>query len=101
MIITISAKLTEEQALILAKEKGWSDTTSQVIDSSVIPFIFETIPNPQSVWEFLSNVYQSMIGNDASRIYLDVFNRRIDEENELNREAIKEQITWAMSSKVA
>ena len=101
MLITISATLTEEQALILAKEKGWSDTTSQVIDSSVVPFVLETIPNTQTVGEFLSNVYQAMVGNDASRIYLEVFNRRIAEENEANREAIKEQIAWAMSSTVA
>jgi len=89
MIITITANLTEEQALTLAKEKGWSDTLS-THDLNTLSVV--TVPNPQSVGEFLSNVYQAMVCNDASRIYLEVFNRRIAEENEANREAIKEQI---------
>ena len=101
MIITISATLTEEQVTILAKEKGYWEMTTIILDSTTMPLVTETIQNPQSAGDFLRNVYQSMIAQDASRIYLEVFNRRIAEENEANRDAIKEQIAWAMSSTVA
>ena len=100
MKINISAELTEEQAVILATEKGWS-TTVFTHNNWEVPFSVIETPNPVTAGEFLSNVYQAMVCNDASRIYLEVFNRRIAEENEANREAIKEQIAWAMSSTVA
>lgn len=100
MKITITAELTEEQTLILATEKGYTETITNVIDGSVIPMVTEQIPNPQTAWEFLSKVYQSMIANDAERIYLDVFNRRINAENEEARQVIRDQIATSLTSSV-
>lgn len=41
-----------------------------------------------------------MIANDAERIYLDVFNRRINAENEEARQVIRDQIATSLTSSV-
>jgi len=99
MIITITANLTEEQALILAKEKGWSDTIS-TLDITTEPILIVTVPNTQTVGEFLANVYQAMVKNDAERIYISVFNQNRDTENEAARQMIRDQVATSISSLV-
>jgi len=99
MIITVTANLTEEQALILAKEKGWSDTISSH-DMTTEPISIVTVPNTQTVGEFLSNVYQAMVKNDAERIYISVFNQNRDLENEAARQMIRDQVATSISSVV-
>ena len=99
MIITITANLTEEQALILAKEKGWSNTIS-THDMTTEPISIVTVPNPQTVGEFLSNVYQAMVKNDAERIYISIFNQNRDIENEAARQMIRDQVATSISSLV-
>ena len=100
MIITVTANLTEEQAVLLATEKGWSSTITQALDTTAMPFTTETIPNTQTVGEFLSNVYQAMVKNDAERIYISVFNQNRDVENEASRQMIRDQVATSISSVV-
>ena len=102
MIITIKANLTEEQALLLAKEKGYNPT---IVNNVYVPdttdlFSSETITNPQTVGEFLSNVYQAMVKNDAESIYISVFNQNRDVENEAARQMIRDQVETSISSVV-
>ncbi len=65
MKITIIATLTDEQALILAKEKWYSQSIENIIDSSITPFLTETIQNPETPYEFLNK--KSLWGYDYSR----------------------------------
>lgn len=64
MKLSITATLTEEEVLILAKQKWWSETTTHFEWADLI----ET-KNPQSAADFIVSVYQSMIITDATRVF--------------------------------
>lgn len=72
MIIIITASLTEEQALILAKEKWYSETITNIN--------FETEINPQTPWEFLKSVYENMIIEDSTKEFMKYKERTYIEE---------------------
>lgn len=87
MQITISSTLTEEQALILAKEKWYSETISTVVDNTVMPFITEQSPNPQSPFDFLKNVYENMIKEDAKHLFI-TYDDRLNIDKKIAREQL-------------
>lgn len=87
MQISIISTLTEEQALILAKEKGYSQTIPNAIDTTVIPYIYEQITNPQSPFDFLKNVYENMIKEDAKKLFI-AYDDRLNIDKKLAREQI-------------
>ena len=100
MIINISANLTEEQALILAKEKGYSETVSTVTDATTMPMTLSTEPNLESPFVFLKRVYESMIVSDAQTHFINR-DRRIDAEaRQLAEEQIKNAVIASISSSI-
>lgn len=91
MQITITSSLTEEQALILAVEKGYSEMI--VEDMNVFPNVF--IPNPSSPFSFLKDVYENMIKEDAKRLFITYDDRiNIDAKN-LREQNIKDMVDSA------
>jgi len=86
MQISITSTLTEEQALILAKEKGWADTIS-VNDYTNSPMSMIETPNPQSTFDFLKNVYENMIKEDAKTLFI-----RIDDRLNVDKKMAREQL---------
>lgn len=91
MIINISATLTEAQALILAKEKGYIET--------ILVSWFEQ-PNPETSFEFLKKVYEAMIATDAQNHYIE-YDKRIEAEaRKIADEQIKNDVIASISSSV-
>lgn len=87
MQITISSTLTEEQALILAKEKGFVETIDTVTDTTTNPMTFITSQNPQSPFDFLKNVYENMIKEDAKKLFI-AYDDRINIDKKIAREQL-------------
>lgn len=84
MIITISATLTEEQINILAQAKGYQSTVTESQEQEDGTFKDVEIPNGILPAEFIRSVYESMIVNDATNVFL-----------AKSREAMAEQIRTA------
>ena len=93
MIITISATLSIEEVNIISTLKGYS----QMIP--VGPWEPE-IENPQSREDFVRQVYESMIKNDAKNIFLEYLRIQRQEADRLEDEVISKNIDNAISSKV-
>lgn len=87
MQISITSTLTPEQATILAKEKWYSEIQNKIIDSSVSPMITESIINPQSPFDFLKNVYENMIKEDAKRLFI-AYDDRLNIDKKIAREQL-------------
>lgn len=86
MQITITSTLTEEQALILAKEKGYEETVN-IYDNSVIPPTVSTTTNTQYPFDFLKNVYENMIKEDIKNKLIS-YNDQINIDKKNAREKI-------------
>lgn len=96
MQITIISTLTEEQALILAKEKWYSENVYTLVDSSTTPETYSNVPNPQSSFEFLKNVYENMIKEDAKKLFIAYDDRlNIDAKN-AREQGIKDMVDAAI-----
>lgn len=98
--ITITATLTDEQALILAKEKGYSETVSTPVDATVVPMTFTSAPNTETPFEFLKRVYQAIIISDAQKHYLERDARLYREQRLIEEESIKQSVVEAITSSV-
>jgi len=68
MIITITANLTDEETLVLAKEQWWTEsiTINQTINTDWSMTNWDIIPNPISAWETLREVYKSIVIENAT-----------------------------------
>ncbi len=108
MKITITAILSDEQALILAKEKGYSETISvftptegaQPNEMGVVPWVTAEVENTESPFEFLKRVYESLIISDAQKHYLERDNRLYAEARKIEEQAIRDSVVASVSSKV-
>ena len=87
MQISITSTLTDEQALILATEKGYSITISTTQDITVSPVVINETPNPQSPFDFLKNIYENMIKEDAKRLFI-----AYDDRLNINKKLAREQL---------
>lgn len=87
MKITISATLTSDQIDILAKQKWYNET------------IFD-YQNPQSKEDFLRQVYEGIILNDATREYISYSNRQKEEARIAEENAIREQVSSSITSTI-
>ena len=87
MQISITSTLTEKQAFILAKEKGYSDTVTVITNDLVVPKAFETIHNTQSPFDFLKAVYEEMIKTDAKRLFI-AYDDRLNIDKKIAREQL-------------
>lgn len=87
MQISITSTLTDEQALILAKEKWYSQYIT--ISSSEFPTLenVTVILNPQSPFDFLKNVYENMIKEDAKRLFI-AYDDRLNIDKKIAREQL-------------
>ena len=101
MQITITSTLTEEQALILAKEKWYNtEVTVYTVDENGMPVSGESVPNTQSPGEFLKKVYESMIIEDSTKHYI-AYDLRLTEEARLAQEQhIRSSVIASISSSV-
>ncbi len=90
MQITITSTLTEEQALILAKEKGYSETMTENSENWVV-----VVQNNESPYTFLKNVYENMIKEDAKKLFI-AYDDRLNIDKKLAREqAVKDMVDAA------
>lgn len=100
MQITIIANLTNEQSLTLAKEKWYQETITNVIDNTIIPFITEEVTNPETPAGFLRKVYETMIVQDAQNHFIAIYEKNKKTEQEIEINAIKENVTQNITSSV-
>lgn len=100
MKLSITATLTEEEVIILAKNKWWNET---IIDSNFDEnqnIVHTEIPNPQTASEFIINVYQSMIIQDATRMFTEYRTQELKEQIKLTEETVQNQVTEAIISSI-
>lgn len=95
MIITISATLNEEQINILANQKWYSNTTTELVEWEII-----NINNTQSKEDFIRKVYESIIINDATREYISYSIRQKEESRIVEENAIREQVAQFITSNI-
>lgn len=96
MQITITATLTDSQALILTTEKWYNkDISTMDINNTLV-----TSTNPQSPFEFLKSVYESMIIQDATKNFIQYDDRQNQALWLANEEAIKASVIASISSSV-
>lgn len=116
MIIQVQANLTEEQALILATKKWYCPTITQNMASEETKVIQDpmtwldvTVPvsysdveasNPQTAWEFIKNVYEEMIKQDAIKTYIEYDRELLANERETKEQAIKDEVIASISSSI-
>lgn len=82
MNITITASLTEEQLDIISAQK-WYNLDSELSKS-----------------EFIKNVYESLIINDATNIFIDYSRKQLEETRLAEENAIREQVKSSISSSI-
>ena len=106
MAITITASLTNEQAFILANEKGYQETittftpTDGVNEMGMPNGETTTSLNTESPFEFLKRVYEAMVVADAQKHYLEYDKRLESEARRLADEKIKADVVASISSSV-
>ena len=101
MIITVTATLTPEQIDILAKQKGYQDTITTSNALLTNPPQFEQVPNPQSKEDFIREVYEGIILNDATREYVNCSNKQKEAQRIAEENAIREQVASSITSSIA
>ena len=84
MKITVTATLNEEQIDILAKQKGYQESTNDYT-------------NPQSKEDFIRQVYEGIILADATREYIWYANRQKEEARIAEENAIREQVAQSIT----
>lgn len=111
MKINIEATLTNEQALILAKEKWYSELISTQIEKEIetevdwkiiisTQLVNENISNTENPFEFLKRVYENMIASDATRHFLEIENRTAREKQLETERLIRDNIVSSIKSSV-
>lgn len=98
MKITITATITDEQCLLLAKEKWYEETITNIIDPE--NNIIETIPNPITPSEFVKNVYEAMLMEDATQTFIRVTDRELDKQRALELASIRDTIVSSITSSI-
>lgn len=96
MKLSITASLTEEEILIIAKSKWWDF----VIWKPNEEWIMETIDNPQTPQDFIIAVYQSMIVADATRVFTEYRTQELKDQITQTEEAVKIQVTESITSSI-
>lgn len=102
MKISITSELTEEQATLLAKEKGWQESITIKVPSEETIIVINSItgvedtapsfytdtlvPNTTTSFDFLKNVYENMIKDDAKTLFI-----RIDDRLNIDKKLAREQ----------
>lgn len=96
MKISITSTLTEEQALILANEKGYSSTLNIITSAPMVfPETYEATTNPQSAFDFLKNVYENMIKEDMKRIFISQSDRANVDKKIAREQLLKDMVDAA------
>jgi len=104
MKLSITATLTEEEVIILAQEKWWSPTvteTKEKIEEWVFAW-YETIEisNPITAEQFIVNVYQSMIVQDATKVFTEYRTQELKQQIAQTENIVTEQVTQAITSSI-
>lgn len=97
MQITITSTLTDEQAFILAKEKGYSEIVSTTINVDRPEEEVITSPNPQSPFDFLKNVYENMIKEDMKRLFISQSDRANVDKKIAREQILKDMVDNAFA----
>ncbi len=93
MVITISATLSPEEVQIISSIKWYSPTIP------VGPWEPE-VENPQTREDFIRQVYEAMIKDDAKRVFSMDLQLKRQEEQRLEEQYIQERIDGAISSNI-
>lgn len=99
MLLSISATLTEEEILILATAKWRSNKKNINKNDNWVITIIE-VNNDISASEFIVNVYQSMIVQDATRIFTEYRTQELKEQITQTENVVTEQVTQAITSSI-
>ena len=95
MIVTITANLDSQNALIIAKEKWYNEKVSKMdIDTNTS----ELVDNPMSCFEFLQNVYVWMIKEDVTSAILSFKNKQVQESRQKEENEIRKHIENSLNS---
>lgn len=97
MKLLITATLSEEEILTLAKEKWWSESHIEYFkvkdkDWNEIEEA-RTIDNVQTASDFIVNIYQSMIANDASSIFIKYKTKELQAQITMTEDVIKNKVS--------
>lgn len=100
MKLSITATLTEEEVIILAKNKWWNET---IVDSNFDEnqnIVHTEMKNPQSPQDFIVSVYKTMIVQDATKIFTEYRTQELKEQIRLTEEMVQTQLTEAIISSI-
>lgn len=100
MKLSITATLTEEEVIILAKQKWWNET---IIDSNFDEnqnIVHTEKLNPLTASEFIVNVYQSMIVQDATKVFTEYRTQELKQQIAQTENIVTEQVTQAITSSI-
>lgn len=98
MKITITADLSLDEANILAGQKWYSSKISVLSSDPKDTSTFVEIDNPQSSSDFIRQVYESIIINDATKIFTEYRSTQLKEQQRLLEEAVRESVTLSITS---
>lgn len=98
MQITITATLTEEQIYVLAKQKWYNTTLVTYNPKEDGTFDIVETKNPTSMADFVKNVYEWVIKNDATSVFVEYARQQKEEQRIAEENAIRENVNNAITS---
>lgn len=97
MEITITATLTDEQINLLAKEKGYQE----IVNPSIIDWWdLTSYQNLETPLEFIKKVYEAIIINDTTQVFLNASNRELEEQKRQQEYLIRQNVTNSITSSI-
>ena len=104
MKLSITATLTEEEVLILAKAK-WREETFieykwELVDGLIVEWEKIETPNPQTAADFIVSVYQAMIANDATKIFTEYRTQELKKQIAQTESIVKEWVESVIISSI-
>lgn len=102
MKLSISATLTDEQVLILAKEKWWQEKVITFPKNDWVEDILNPVESNNSISanEFIINVYQSMIVEDVTKIFTNYNTQALKEKISQTESLVRSDIESSITSSI-
>lgn len=105
MKLTITATLTEEEVEIIASEKWYQKKVFLLKEGVTVGDThnmddYEEVNNPQTPADFIVSVYQSMIVNDATKVFTDYRTQQLKAQIVQTEELVKTDVETAITSSI-